>query len=252
MKLARKAGFRNLNLDLIYGLPDQQNQEWEKNLTQAVALRPDHLSLYALTLEHGTPMEKWVRRGLLSEPDQDSAAEMYEFSMDYLSGQGYIQYEISNWAGEDDQGIAKPCLHNLQYWRNQPYLGVGAGAHGYANGMRVANVLAPARYIHRYMKGSEKRNYEFPKTPSTVSLQKIGERDEMAETMIMGLRLVEEGVSKPRFFQRFDRTLESVYGAEIDELIKLGLLEWGGDSNNSLRLTPKGRLLGNQVFIRFV
>lgn len=252
VKLARKAGFLNLSLDLIYGLPDQLIQEWVMNLTQAVALRPDHLSLYALTLEHGTPMEKWVRRGLLSEPDQDSAAEMYEFSMDYLSRQGYIQYEISNWAGVDVRGFAKPCLHNLQYWRNQPYLGVGAGAHGYASGVRVANVLAPARYIHRYMKGSEKRIYEFPKTPSTVSLQKIGERDEMAETMIMGLRLVEEGVSKSRFSQRFDRTLESVYGTEIDELIILGLLEWGGDSNNSLRLTTKGRLLGNQVFIRFV
>ena len=252
VNLSRKAGFLNLNLDLIYGLPDQQNQDWVKNLTQAVALRPDHLSLYALTLEHGTPMENWVRRGLLSETDQDSGAEMYEFSMDYLSGQGYSQYEISNWAKKDDQGIAKLCLHNLQYWRNQPYLGVGAGAHGYANGVRVANVLAPARYIHRYMKGNEIRIYEFPKTLSTVSLQKIGERDEMAETMIMGLRLVEEGVSKSRFSQRFDRTLESVYGTEIDELIILGLLEWGGDSNNSLRLTTKGRLLGNQVFIRFV
>jgi oxygen-independent coproporphyrinogen III oxidase len=249
---ARQAGILNLNLDLIYGLPDQENQEWEKNLMQAINLRPDHLSLYALTLEHGTPMEKWVRRGLLSQPDQDRAAEMYEFSMDYLSGQGYFQYEISNWAMKDDCGNARPCLHNLQYWRNQPYLGVGAGAHGYANGVRVSNVLAPARYIHRYMNGSDERKFEFPKTPSTVNLQKIGERDEMAETMIMGLRLVQEGVSKLRFFQRFNKTLESVYGAEIDRLIKLGLLEWGGDSNNSLRLTTRGRLLGNQVFICFV
>jgi oxygen-independent coproporphyrinogen-3 oxidase len=250
--MARKAGVDNLNLDLIYGLPNQTEQEWEWNLKQAVQLHPDHLSLYALTLEHGTPMENWVRRGLVSQPDEDSAADMYEYSMDCLNGQGYLHYEISNWARLGEGDIARVCLHNLQYWRNLQYLGVGAGAHGYVNKFRVANVLSPTQYIQRYAQVREKTLVDFPRTPSTVSWQTIGERDEMTETMIMGLRLVEEGVSKDVFFQRFNRTLDDAYRAEINELINLGLLEWGGDENDRLLLTQKGKLLGNQVFIRFV
>ena len=249
---ARKAGFRNLNLDLIFGLPGQKTGEWAKNLSQAVQMNPDHLSLYALTLEHGTPMEHWVRRGLMVQPDPDDAADMYEYSMDFLNREGYIHYEISNWAREGEDGAAKCCRHNLQYWRNQPYLGVGAGAHGYANGFRVANALAPAQYIQRYAKGRDESACDFPQTPSTVSLDRIEEKDEIAETMIMGLRLIQEGVSQKSFFQRFNQTLDSVYGEEIKELIQLGLLEWAGNSTEVLRLTPKGRLLGNQVFIRFV
>jgi oxygen-independent coproporphyrinogen-3 oxidase len=249
---ARKAGFNNLSLDLIFGLPDQRLEEWSMNLMQAVRLNSDHLSLYALTLEHGTPMEHWVSRGLLTQPDQDIAADMYEYSMDYLGEAGFIQYEISNWAREDEIGFARNCEHNLQYWRNQPYLGVGAGAHGYANGFRVANVLAPAQYIRRYSERIEGSAYKFPQTPSTLILNKIEQRDEMAETMIMGLRLIKEGVSKERFYQRFNQELESVYRDEIEELFQLGLLEWAGPLRNILRLTPRGRLLGNQAFMRFV
>lgn len=250
--MAHKAGIHNLNLDLIYGLPEQTTQQWESNLRKALQLCPDHLSLYALSLEHGTPMENWVRRGLVSRPDDDSAADMYEFSMELLAGEGYHQYEISNWAGIEDGGAAKVCQHNLQYWRNQPYLGVGAGAHGYANRFRVANVLSPAQYIRHNAVGWENQQLDFPRTPSTVSSQHIGEEDEMAETMIMGLRLVEEGVSRGEFFQRFHRSLNGVYGTEINLLIKQGLLEWGGDGYDRLRLTQIGRLVGNQVFIHFV
>jgi putative oxygen-independent coproporphyrinogen III oxidase len=252
VKWARQAGLDNINLDLIFGLPNQTLEEWGRNLSQAVQLNPDHLSLYALTLEHGTPMEHWVMRGLLSQPDQDAAADMYEYSMDTLGRYGYIQYEISNWAREGQNGTARVCLHNLQYWRNLPYIGVGAGAHGYLGGFRVANVLAPGQYIRRYAQEADDLSREFPQTPSTVNMDRIEQKDEIAETMMMGLRLVQEGVPADLFFRRFNRSLEDVFEDQINELIRMGLLEWATGMEKSLRLTPRGRLLGNQVFMRFI
>lgn len=249
---ARAAGLENVNLDLIFGLPYQTLDVWAKNLSQAVSLDPTHLSLYALTLEHGTPMDYWVKRGLLTQPDQDLAADMYEYAMDLLGGAGYIQYEISNWALKDETGDALSCRHNLQYWRNLPYLGVGAGAHGYANGLRVANVLAPAQYIRRYAEEIGEAPILFPRTPSTVNADRIGPKEEMAETMMMGLRLVQEGVQADAFFKRFDQPLDRVYENEINKLIQVGLLEWATDPEITLRLTQKGRLLGNQVFMQFL
>jgi oxygen-independent coproporphyrinogen-3 oxidase len=252
VRWARQAGLDNINLDLIFGLPDQTLEEWGKNLSRAVQLSPEHLSLYALTLERGTPMEHWVMRGLLTEPDQDVAADMYEYSMDTLGGYGYIQYEISNWSREANHGTNRSCLHNLQYWRNLPYIGVGAGAHGYLGGYRVANVLAPGQYIQRYAQHTTSLVNEFPKTPSSLSLDRIEQKEEMAETMIMGLRLVQEGVPADTFFRRFNRSLDNVYGEQINELIELGLLQWAMGAEKRLRLTRKGRLLGNQVFVQFI
>ena len=129
---ARQAGFDNLSLDLIFGLPEQQTQTWVDSLQRALALAPEHFSLYALTLEHGTPLGSWAARGLIPEPDPDRAADMYELATEMLAQAGYAQYEISNWARENHE-----CRHNVQYWRNQPYLGLGAGAHGFVNGMRT-------------------------------------------------------------------------------------------------------------------
>ncbi|MFH1636288.1 MAG: hypothetical protein ABIG63_20050 [Chloroflexota bacterium] len=271
-------------------------------------------------------MQSRVARGLLTEPDSDLAADMYELASDKLEQAGYIQYEISNWAmanserrvasgewrvangewrtadgewrvGGGDTKLAIPnsphlhlrrsavqvqvsairnspfaCRHNLQYWRNLPYLGFGAGAHGFANGIRTANVLAPAEYIRRLALHHSPRSPEaqptgsvtshppsairrspsaihFPRTPATITALPIDRETEMRETMMMGLRLTQEGVSGPAFNFRFERALEDVFGKEIGELVDWELLEWVGDT---LRLTPKGRLLGNQVFMRFV
>jgi len=249
---ARQAGFTNLNLDLIFGLPYQSLEAWEGNLLHALELEPDHLSLYALTLEHGTPMHHWVNRGLLPEPDPDLAAEMYEYSTDLLEREGFVQYEISNWARQNSEGKSISCLHNLQYWRNLPYLGFGAGAHGFAAGMRVANVLSPAVYIQRCLELVSNKERPFPCSPATTKTQKIDRSTEMGETMIMGLRLTIEGVSKSTFYDRFEITLEQVYGKEIDDLIDKGLLECCGEGGDTLRLTQRGRLLGNQVFMQFV
>jgi len=250
---ARQAGFTNLNLDLIFGLPNQILESWRSNISQALLLEPDHLSLYALSLEHGTPMQHWVSRGLLAEPDPDVAAEMYEYSMDYLEQRGYVQYEISNWARRSAEHKLLSCRHNLQYWRNLPYLGFGAGAHGYAARLRVANLLSPAVYIQRCLDyKSTEQPIRFPSSPATASIIDVDLPSEMGETMMMGLRLTEEGISNRLFNERFGVKIEQVYGKEIEELITNGLLECRGDEGDMLRLTRRGRLLGNQVFVRFI
>ena len=249
VRWARKAGFVNLNLDLIFGLPNQTLSSWQQNLQRAVDLSPEHLSLYALTLEHGTPMESWVAKGLISEPEADLAAQMYEWACDFLAGNGFKQYEISNWALRRGEDRDLRCRHNLQYWQNLPYLGLGAGGHGFAAGVRTVNVLSPAAYIQRCQTGAAGK---FPRTPATSSINPVDLQTEIGETMMMGLRLTQEGISRSAFANRFGLDLEEVYENEIAELISLGLLEWGGEDHEHLRLTPHGRLLGNQVFMRFI
>jgi oxygen-independent coproporphyrinogen-3 oxidase len=130
-----------------------------------------------------------------------------------------------------------------------PYLGFGAGAHGFANGIHTANVLAPAAYIQRMSDGSP---LSFPRTPAAATVTEIDPVTEMGEVMMMGLRLVQEGISRLNFQERFGQTLQQAYGKQIDRLVRLGLLEWAGDGQEILRLTSHGRLLGNQVFMEFI
>ncbi len=253
VKWARQAGFHNLNLDLIYGLPEQTLQTWQTTLQRALDLHPEHISAYALTLEHGTPFGRWSTRGLMPSPDPDLAAEMYDWASDYLEATGYIQYEISNWARDSQPSTfdLQPkfaCRHNLQYWRGLPYLAFGAGAHGYSNGFRYSNVLRIKTYIDR-LANSQFPNLPFPLTPATVNHHKQTLRDDMGEFMMTGLRLTREGVPFTEFERRFGSRLDEIYGKEVEELTRLGLLEWQAER---LRLTRRGRLLGNQVFMRFV
>ncbi|MCH7481063.1 MAG: radical SAM family heme chaperone HemW [Chloroflexi bacterium] len=249
VKYARQAGFDNLSVDLIFGLPYQKLSTWQHSLELALALNPEHISLYALTIEHGTPLGHWVSRGLLPVPNPDTAADMYEWTMQHLEGHGFNHYEISNWARRSEEGAEFSSRHNLQYWRNLPYIGFGAGAHGYIDGMRIANVLAPTAYIERCTNGKPTK---FPRTPASVNVKPIDTRTEMGETLMMGLRLIQEGVSNSVFQARFGKPLTDVYREEIEELGNLDLLEWAGVENDMLRLTPRGRLLGNQVFVRFI
>jgi oxygen-independent coproporphyrinogen-3 oxidase len=252
---ARRAGFDNLNLDLIFGLPGQQLQAWQETLNLALDLHPEHISLYALTVEHGTPLSHWVSHGLVSAPDPDVQADMYEWASDRMAQAGYTQYEISNWGIRNGGGEILACFHNLQYWRNQPYLGFGAGAHGYAGGVRTANVLAPGAYIQRLtqsLDGSLRPALAFPRTPATQAAQPIDQHTEIGETMMMGLRLTREGVSRSAFIKRFGLDMEEYFRKEIKELVSYGLIEWAGEGNDILRLTQRGRLLGNQVFMRFI
>ncbi len=246
---ARRAGFDNLSLDLIFGVPFQTLERWQRTLDLALGLRPDHLSLYALTVEHGTPFQHWAARGLVPLPDDDLAADMYEWASARLFAAGYHQYEISNWAALDAEGNPRACRHNLQYWRDLPYLGFGAGAHGYAAGTRTANVPGIRAFIERCRTGQPR---EFPLGSALANAERIDPRTEMQEFMMVGLRLTEEGVSEATFARRFGTPLREVFKAEIERLLAVGLLEWSGAGSNRLRLTPRGRLLGNQVFMQFV
>jgi len=275
VKWARGAGFDNLNLDLIYGLPEQTLVRWQNTVKRIVDLHPEHISAYALTLEHGTPFGRWSAKGLLPTPSPDLAADMYEWVSEYFESAGYVQYEISNWAKQVKSQKRSPepvegskvesvdlrpstfdlqpefaCKHNLQYWRGLPYLGLGAGAHGYANGYRYSNFLRIKTYIERLANYQLPiTNYQFPLTPATVNHHRQTPRDDMGEFMMTGLRLTREGISSAEFESRFGARLDEVYGKDIEELTRLGLLERQAER---LRLTRRGRLLGNQVFMRFV
>ena len=252
VKWSRQARFDNLNIDLIYGLPEQTMADWQKTVNLILGLHPEHLSLYALTLEHGTPFGRWAKRGLLPIPDPDLAAEMYEWAGERLPMNGFEQYEISNWSKP-----GRECRHNLQYWRNETYLGFGSGAHGYGGGIRYSNVLRIKTYINRLLTSVED-DYPFPLSPATVNKHRNTPKEDMQETMMTGLRLTGEGISSTEFRQRFKLDLLDVFGREIEDLIHLDLLEWvdaalpGGRKDQRLRLSKRGRLLGNQVFMRFV
>jgi oxygen-independent coproporphyrinogen III oxidase len=243
---ARKAGFDNLSLDLIFGLPFQPLERWQSTVELALGLNTEHLSLYALTVEHGTPFRHWAERGLVPMPDDDLAADMYDWACERLQKAGFEQYEISNWACRDSSGQLLSSKHNLQYWRNQPYLGFGAGAHGFAGGYRTANVLGIQAYIQRCREGQQR---EFPLGPALANALPVDRWTEMQETMMVGLRLIQEGVSNTAFTRRFGQTMEQAFGKQIQMLVGQSLLEWEGDR---LRLTPNGKLLGNRVFIEFV
>ncbi|MCB0102760.1 MAG: radical SAM family heme chaperone HemW [Anaerolineales bacterium] len=256
---ARKAGFDNLNLDLIYALPEQTLQSWQTTVKRILELEPEHISAYALTLEHGTPFGRWSQRGLLPIPDPDLAADMYEWTMDYLATSGYTQYEISNWAKQsaEDRRLkaeapAFACHHNIQYWRSLPYFGLGAGAHGYAGGYRYSNALRIKTYIDR-LTNSEISNLPFPISPAAVNHHKQTQQDDISDYMINNLRLVNAGIADSDFRSRFGAGLLEIFPKEIDELIRTGLLEKKtSDGSEVFRLTKRGRLLGNQVFMRFV
>jgi oxygen-independent coproporphyrinogen III oxidase len=256
---ARKAGFDNLNLDLIYALPEQTLQTWQTTLQRIVELHPEHISAYALTLEHGTPFGTWSARGLLPLPDPDLAADMYEYAEEFLESHGYVHYEISNWAKDDGRSTigslpSFACKHNLQYWRSLSYLAFGAGAHGYADGYRYSNVLRIQTYIERLNNiEGQPSNLDFPLSPATVNQHKQLLKDDMSEYMLNNLRLVDAGAAESDFRLRFGSGLLDVYPNEINQLIQSGLLEKKTSENSDVfRLTKRGRLLGNQVFLRFV
>jgi len=238
---ARRAGFDNINLDFMFGLPGQRPEVWAATLARALALGPEHLSLYSLTVEEGTPLADSVRRGVDSAPDDDLAADLYQHAADVLIAAGFSQYEISNYARPGYE-----CRHNLVYWRNEPYLGFGAGAHSFdleaharGAGRRWWNVRPVPAYIGRVTADRD----------AMADAEEIPPRLAMGETMMVGLRLVEEGVSDARFRDRFGLGLKDAFGDTIERLVASGLLERTADG---LRLSPRGRLLGNQVFAEFL
>jgi oxygen-independent coproporphyrinogen-3 oxidase len=239
---ARTGGIDNLNLDLIYGVPRQTVIDWENSLQEMFRLTPDHVSLYALGIEDGTAMQSWVENGRLPQPDDDLVAEMYDLATDLLEGAGYEQYEISNWA---KPGFA--CRHNLQYWRNLPYFGLGPGAHGYASGVRYVTVLSPHYYIKAITEASSQ--FAFPLTPATDTVTAIDRDADISETIIMGLRLTNEGINRATFSDRFGVDLVDKFSSIVERFVEHGLLYV---DQETVRLTKRGRFLSNVVFREFV
>ena len=244
-RAARSAGFDNVSIDLMYGLPDQTLGQWGATLDTALDMGPSHISMYCLTLEGGTPMERDAAAGRIPVPDGDLAADMYLVAEVQSAEAGYRHYEISNWAIP-----GRESRHNLVYWRNRPFLGVGPGAHSYLDGHRFHNIRSPREYIRRLAPGEPGPRPGvrlFEGIPVVEAAEPVDRRLEMAETMMMGLRL-DTGVDPGQFAARFGESPGESYGEVIEELQDDGLLETGSDR---IVLTPRGRLLGNEVFSRF-
>lgn len=226
--LARNAGFTNINLDLIYGIPGQSLMKWEETLKSAVRLGPEHLSCYLLTLEDDVPLTQSISDGTLPLPDDDVACEQYKLAEAVLSEYDYEHYELSNWA--------KPgfrCQHNLFYWQLAPYLGFGVAAHSFINGHRRANTGKLDTYLDNPF--SIEEDNELDKT------------HEVAEATILGLRLT-EGIDLKEMDCRFG-DMFSKYKPVFEDTMGLGLLEIAG---NRIRLTDQGRFLSNEVFWRLL
>jgi oxygen-independent coproporphyrinogen-3 oxidase len=230
---ARQAGFTNINLDLMYGLPGQDLPGWRTILRKAAELRPEHLSLYQLNIEKETPFGQLLHRGLFAEFDQDKAFLMYEEAINFLESKGYRHYEISNFALPE-----KEAFHNQLYWLNEEYLGLGAGAAGFLQGVRYKNTAELSGYQEQLSQG---------KLP-IIEEELIDEELSMAETMFLGLRR-REGVNKEQFRQKYGLSIENKYGVVLAKLIKQGLLE---ETSTQIALSRKGLYIANLVMQEFL
>lgn len=226
---ARDAGFKNINVDLMFALPAQSLDDWQETLEKVIKLRPEHISAYSLIIEEGTPFFDMFDRGELKETDEETDRKMYYLGKEMLSDKGYKQYEISNFAKEGFE-----CYHNKVYWRTEEYQGFGLGAHSYADGVRFHNTYDMKEYL---------RGEGFRLDKEFLSLQ-----EKQEEFMFMGLRM-NEGVSEAEFLRRFGESMDSVYGDEIKELISEELLV---KKDGRLSLTDRGVDISNSVFEKFI
>ena len=235
---AREAGFTSINVDFMFGLPGQTMRHWQQTLDQAMALHPEHLSLYSLIVEEGTPFHAWAQEGRITPGDEDLCADMYEYADELLLKHGYVNYEISNWARP-----GHASRHNLTYWQNLPYLGMGAGAYSFFGGRRFSDVRDPHEYV-RLLKAGQRPEAESETVEYT---------QEMSETAFLALRTA-MGLHLPTFEQRFGLPFSQFVGDRLRVVEEAGLLESTRDAGEGewLRLSKRGRLLGNEVFLRLL
>ncbi|GKV68031.1 coproporphyrinogen III oxidase [Sporosarcina sp. NCCP-2716] len=230
---ARKNGFHDISIDLIYALPGQTQTQWDATLDRALELELPHYSAYSLIIEPKTVFYNLMNKGRLPLPGEDEETVMFAKLIDRMQQAGRRQYEISNFAVP-----GKESVHNMIYWENDEYAGIGAGAHGYLNGIRYANIAPLKRYMSAVSEGRLPRIEEHE-----VTLQ-----EQMEEEMFLGLRKT-EGVSAARFEEKFGRPLEEVYGTVLDELAEKDLTERHG---TRIRLTRNGIFKGNEAFQQFL
>ena len=230
---ARLAGFKNLSIDLMFSLPDQTPKKWRSNLQQAIEKNTDHISAYGLTIEPATSFYKLQERGQLQLPPEEIQLEMFQTTIDFLLSAGFEQYEISN--------FAKPgfeCKHNLNYWDNGDYLGLGAGASSYLNGERFKNINLPSLYIKKIE----------TEGLAVESVEKLDILHSMGETIMLGLRRL-RGISILDFEKRFQISFDSVYGKILDPLVEEGLITL---NQNRISLSRKGIFIANSVILKFL
>ncbi len=230
---ARAAGFTSINLDFMFGLPGQTMQHWRDTLDQALDLHPDHFSLYSLIIEEGTPFYTWTAEGRIIPGDEDLCADMYEYADELLQKAGYLNYEISNWSLP-----GKQSRHNLTYWQNLPYIGMGAGAYSSFGNRRFSNERAPEKYIKQLKLG---------RIPEVES-EDISREQAMSETAFLALRTA-AGLHLAVFEERFAQSFAQFVGDRLRIVEEAGLLEY---EDGWLRLSKRGRLLGNEVFMRLL
>ena len=233
-RAARVAGFDNISLDLMYGLPTQTLDDLKTSVNAALTLTPEHISVYGLTVEEGTPFAAAEAQGRLTLPSEETAEEMYDWLTAELPARGYARYEISNFAR---QGFES--RHNLGYWRNIPYLGIGAAAHGYIDGVRWGNEPATEKYIRAMRAGESARVPE-----DTGRTQE----NAMEEYAFLALRTV-RGIDVTDFHRTFGVGIDEVYGAVIEKYSAQGLLR---RAEHHVALTEAGMKLGNEVFAAFL
>jgi oxygen-independent coproporphyrinogen-3 oxidase len=234
-ELLRESGFDNVSFDLIAGLPAQTLTAWRRNLEEALRLRPEHLSLYLLEVHEGTPLAEQIRAGRYTDPDPDLAAEMYRLVAETIGASGYEQYEISNFCL-----TGRESRHNMKYWTGEPYFGFGCSAHSF-DGLRTRwsnerDALAYVRLIEE--KGS-----------AVVTRDELDERGASAEALFLGLRLLGRGVNLAEHRALYRRDVRADFAEDLARFGEAGLIEIRGDT---LRLTPAGALLSNEVFAAFV
>ena len=226
------AGFDNISIDLIYALPGQTMEQVKDNVAKAIGLDIPHMSLYSLILENHTVFMNRMRRGKLPLPKEELEAEMFEYIIAELEKSGFEHYEISN--------FSKPGFesrHNLMYWDNAEYYGIGAGASGYVNGVRYKN-HGPIRH---YLTAVEEGN-------ARITEEHLSQKEQMEEEMFLGLRK-KSGVSMARFEEKFGRSFDGLYGEIVKDLVQQGLMQIEGDR---VRMTKRGLFLGDTVAERFI
>jgi oxygen-independent coproporphyrinogen-3 oxidase len=229
---ARKVGFKNINVDLMFGIPDQTMEDWVETIDNVIRIKPDHISCYSLIIEEGTPFYELYNNNKLNLVEEEIERDMYHYAISSLQSAGYDHYEISN--------FAKPgfeCRHNITYWKQYEYIGVGAGAHSFLGGKRFHNSSG----IKLYIKGIEENNITEDEITLTLN-------DEISEYMFLGLRMM-EGISRNEFKEKFNTTIDAVYNEEISDLVRKVLLL---DDGENIKLTDKGIDFSNQVFVQLL
>lgn len=232
IELAKKAGFNNLSIDLMFGLPGQSLETLENSVNEALRLDLQHYSIYGLKVEENTLFHTLFQRNELPLPEEDDEVKMFEFIMSTLKSNGYEQYEISNFARP---GYASK--HNKIYWHNESYYGLGAGAHGYTKGFRHVNEKGVQAYINA-------TNEQLPYIENNL----ISVEEAMEDFMMVGLRML-KGITHKHFREQFGLELEQIFGTSLQRMVRKGLLE---QVEEGYRLSPQGIFLGNEVFGEFI